>query len=230
MHRFARLLCTGFLFGALALTAPVDCSPGSLQSYFDLSPEGCSIDDKVILPFSSLGPLGDATEIDPGSILVTPLTTPLQPGFHFDVKGSADAGELLQSRFAFAVLVNPGGGPIARVRTAIDGSAASDDGNVTAVIDLCLGGEFFGDVGTCPTATDTLIVFNAGLDSLLQESRGFNPVTTLGVIGDIALDGGSIGSASLSSFTIRFQEVPEPATFVPVVASMLALTLLRHTR
>jgi hypothetical protein len=230
MHRFARVLCTGFLFGALALTAPVECSPGSLQSYFDLSSEGCSIDDKVIFGFAPLVLVANAEEIDPGSIFVTPLTTALQPGFRFDINGSADAGELLQSRLVFIVSVNPGGGPIARVRTGLDGSAATGDGNVTGVTDLCLGGEFFSDVGSCPTATDTLIVFNAGFDALLQESRGLSPVTTLGVINDIALDGGSSGSAGLSSFTIRFQEVPEPATFVPVIASLLALTFLRHRR
>jgi hypothetical protein len=230
MHRFARILCTGLLFGALALTAPVNCSPGSLQSYIDLAPEGCSIDDKVVLGFASLIPPEGASEIAPDSIFVTPLTTQFQPGFRFDIDADAGARELLQSRLMFTVLVNPGGGPIGRVRTTIGGSAASGDGVVTAVTDLCLGGEFAFDVGTCADATDTLIVFNAGFDSMLQESRGFNPVATLGVITDVAVDGGTSGSAGLSSFTIRFQEVPEPATFVPVIAGLLALTFLRHRR
>ncbi len=228
MHRFARILCIGFLFAALALTAPVDCSPGSLQSYLDLAPEGCTIDDKVVLGFTLLDLLSVGDQISPDSILVTPLPTPLNPGFRFDVYSNAAASELLQSRFAFAVLVNPGGRPIGSVSATLGGSLASPDGAVTAVADLCLGAAFV--AGTCGAATDTLILFDIGVDALLQGSRGFEPVRTLGVANDIVVDGGLNGSASLSSLTIRFQEVPEPATFVSVIASLLALTLLRRRR
>lgn len=226
--RFARILCIGFLFGALALTAPVDCSPGSLQSYLNLAPEGCSIDDKIVLGFTALDPLPGGSEISPDSILVTPLPTPLNPGFRFDINANAGAAELLQSRFAFAVLANPGGQPVARVRSTLGGSLASPDGAVTAVTDLCLGTTFV--AGTCGGTSDTLILFDIGVDALLQDSRVFGPIQTVGVANDIVVDGGLNGSASLSSFTIRFQEVPEPATFVSVITSLLALTLLRHRR
>jgi hypothetical protein len=194
----------------------------------DLAPEGCSIDDKVVLGFTSLDPLPGGDQIFPDSILVTPLPTPLNPGFRFDVNSNAAARELLQLQFAFAVLVNLGGRPIGSVSTTLDGSLVTSDGAVTAVADLCLGTAFV--AGTCGTPTDTLILFDIGVDTLLQDSRGFEPVRTLGVANDIVVDGGLNGSASLSSFTIRFQEVPEPGTFVSVFASLLALTLLRHRR
>jgi hypothetical protein len=103
------------------------------------------------------------------------------------------------------------------VSALLTGSNVTGDGAVTSIVDL-------------GAIASTLILFDVGLDALLTDSRTFSPVATLNVSTDIGVDGGPTGSAQLSSFTIRFTEVPEPATLMPVGAAMVALTLLRRHR
>jgi hypothetical protein len=191
-----------------------------------LAADGCTIGDKVILPFSALDLVAGASQISPESIFVKPLAAAL--GLLFEINANAASGELLQSRFAFTVMGDPGAQPIGRVTTSIAGSRVAPDGVNTAVTDLCFGAGVV--AGVCATTGGTVILFDIGSDALLQESRGFAPVQTLGVANDITLDGGSSGSAGLSSYTIRFQAVPEPATFVPIGAGVAALILLRRRR
>lgn len=229
MKRLVRILCTGTLFRVLALAAPVDCTSGTLQDYINLSFDGCTLEDKTILDFTLLSVSTGATPISPAAILVTPLPTPLQPGFRFDVNAAAGAGEFLQAVFGFTVLAPAGANPIGGVGASMAGSAAFTDGAVTVVNDFCLGESFSFDF--CGRATDNLILFDIGSDALLADFRTFSPLTTLGVNSDIGVDGGLSGGAQLSSFTIRFNEVPEPGSLLLVSAGVAALTLkLRHRR
>src|ERR1700733_586822 len=72
------------LFAAGGRAAPVvpQCAPGTLTQYADLGENGCSLGDKVFGDFDFDSVFG--TEPTSGnSILVTPIATPLDPGFMF---------------------------------------------------------------------------------------------------------------------------------------------------
>ena len=136
--------------------------------------------------------------IPTGSIGVSPFGGMLTPGLEFDAGASAGAGELLQARFGYSV-ESVLAGPLIQARLAMTGSSATGDGVATVVGDLCLGEEFSFDVDACFTSTETLIVFDTGMDALLSERRPLPAVATLGVITDISVDGGLSGSAAIAA-------------------------------
>jgi hypothetical protein len=201
------------------------CQVGTLQSYIDLGPGGCSIEDKTVSGFVDLGASGGATPILPAAVDVTPLTTPGNPGLTFDFGVSVTAGDFLGSLFSFSVALLPGGMPIEAVSLSMSGSAVTNDGVNTAI--LCLGTTD----PACPTP-DPILLFDIGDDSLLVDMRTFPPAAALDLLLDVVVDAGLAGSASLSSATIRFQEqvsaVPEPALGIPLGAGLLALGLRRR--
>jgi len=81
---------SGLCLPSLAQATP--CQVGSLQSYFDLGSGGCTIEDKTVSGFVDLGFIGDAVQILPGSIMVTPISTPGNPGLTFDFGVTAGPG------------------------------------------------------------------------------------------------------------------------------------------
>jgi len=218
----ALTVAVGFAVFPCSVVHATTCQVGSLQAYIDLGGAGCSIEDKTVSGFLDLGVLGGATPILPADIMVTPLPTPGNPGLSFDFGVTASAGGLLESLFAFSVAVLPGGMPIEAVGLSLFGSEVAPDGVNTAL--LCLGTTD----PACPTP-DPILLFDIGLDSLLTDMRAFPPVATLDLVSDIVVDGGLFGGASLSSATLRFQEVtvvPEPTVWLP--ATLLALSLIRR--
>lgn len=215
----------GLFLPSLARATP--CQVGTLQSYMDLA-SGCDIEDKTVFGFVDLGVIGGATAIPPGDILVTPLSTPGNPGLTLDFGASAGPSDLLESLFAFSVAVLPGGMPIDGVTLSLLGSQVEPDGVNTAL--LCLGTTD----PACPTL-ETILLFDIGVDSELAGARAVAGLTTLDLLLDVVVDGGTGGSASLSSATIRFQEqagvatVPEPALGLPLGLGLLALGLVRRS-
>ncbi len=221
-----RALAVAFLLAVIpsSLTEATPCLPGSLQSYIDLGSGGCSIEDKTVFGFLDLGILGGAIPILPSDVAVTPIETPGEPGLTFDFGVSAGPGEFFQALFAFSVAVDPGGMPIGAVSLSLGGSAVDPDGANSAL--LCIGTLD----PACPTP-DTVILFDIGVDSLLSDSRAFAPLAALDLVADIVVDAGLSGSATLSSATLRFQEirvVPEPVLSIPLAAGLLALTRIRR--
>jgi hypothetical protein len=61
--------------------APVACAPGTMAQYQDLGPDGCLLDDKIFAGFSFSSII--TTPPDANQVLVTPIDTPLNPGFMF---------------------------------------------------------------------------------------------------------------------------------------------------
>jgi hypothetical protein len=95
------------------------------------------------------------------------------------------------------------------------------DGVNTVVELLCLGEAFAFDE-FCDSSTETLIVFDIGIDADLTESISIASLNTLGVVKDIVIDAGLAGSASLDAATNQFMVVPEPQTVVSVSLALLA--------
>src|SRR5262249_10554024 len=155
-----------------------------------------------------------ATQIAAGSIQVTPFGGPVSPGFQFQVNALSGPGELLQARIGYTVGL-PGAAPVT-ANLGMTGSSAVPDGVTTVVEEVCPGGEFIAPSvcldsnGLLPT--QALIVFDIGIDADLSESLLLPPLTTLGVLNDIVVDGGLAGSARIGSATNQFTIVPEPGT------------------
>ena len=88
------------------------------------------------------------------------------------------------------------------------GATATGDGVVTAVQDVCIGGAFTtGSLGGCPAMQDANIAFAIDGDQSLSETLSFASVPLLGIVNDIAVDGGLDGNAALAggitnSFTV----------------------------
>src|ERR1039458_9248210 len=109
--------CVALLSGAGFASA----CPGGYYNQYLGSGFSCSIDDKTFSNFqytSSSNPPG--FQLPTGSIAVTPITTPLNPGLQFSGgwEASTTTGVLsMDSLFQFTVNVNPGGAKITDLRS-----------------------------------------------------------------------------------------------------------------
>ena len=209
--------------------APVACVPGTLSDYFALS-DGCTVGALQFQNFAQLTtqPAG-SSPISPDAVQVMPVAS----GLAFDVDVSASAGELLEILFGYDV-ASPG---IAGASLSLSGASAAGDGAVTAVKNFCEGGSFDpGEVTGCTGTGDALIAAALdGLEDLNQSLTIFPIVALLGVVDDIAVDGGLDGSASLhgsvkNQFVAGANPVPEPASAVLVASGILGLLRSRARR
>jgi hypothetical protein len=166
-----------------------------------------------------------ATPIAAADITVTPFD--LGSGFRLDfgVDQDAAAGEFFDAVIGYSVSALS----IGRARLAMTGAAASPDGVVTAVEDLCLGDAFVVDPTGCfapGTPGGPLIVFEAGFDNELAAELIFGAVSFLDVFTEIAIDAGTVGSAGLdgvvsNEFTAAAAAVPEPSALLLLGAALL---------
>ena len=190
------------------------CAPGSLQSYIDAL-AGCEIGAVTVSDFFELSPPTGATPIDPSTITVTPLADGLQLGF----SAAATAGEFFDVFFGFLAADTLGG-----VSLAINGVSATADGSVSAIEDLCHGAAFVGL--SCGGTTSQLVALALAGDTQATDSTTFPPVTLLGVLGDIGIDGALDGSATLETATFRFQSGTTAAVPNPPSALLLSLAIV----
>jgi hypothetical protein len=205
-----------------AFAAP--CLPGSLASYVALGATGCTVGGATFFNFSSLPLQGGAVSIPDSATLVNPVSDPVRPGFRFDVNTDADAGEFFQRVIGYAV----SGASLSGNQLSLAASSVFPDGAVTVVERKCLDGLFALGNSGCTGAELSLVAFDLGFDASLLESMSFPRTTLLGVVVDIAVDGGIDGSASLRSATTQFTAVPEPGTLT--LLGLGLLTAIRRRR
>jgi hypothetical protein len=209
---------------AATAAAPVACSAGTLSDYIALT-EGCTVDAFLFDNFT-LGqtlPTG-ATQILPDAVQVTPVAS----GLAFGVDVSADSGELLEIIFGYAV----GHPPIGGASLSMTGASATGDAAITAVKNFCDGGisDPF-SVDACLGAGGNALTAIAidGLSDLTASLDIFPFVSLLGVVDDIAVDGGLAGAGSLTgSVTNQFAAVPEPASALLVATGICGILRSRY--
>jgi len=217
------------LLAASSASAIPLCTPGSLSNYLGLGPTGCTIGNTLYTDFGLLPSPPGATQVLPANIGITPLSTPGHTGFEFGLNLNAGSGELLEFLLAF----NVSGAAIARNTISLTGATAAGDGAVTLVEDKCLGGTFNpGSFIGCSGIPATLIAFAIEVDAELLQQLVFAPTGLIGVVADIAVDGGPNGTASLTSASVMFQAqtVPEPGTLLLIGGVLIGIGLSRGLR
>jgi hypothetical protein len=222
------LLTAAFLLvmSGRALAAP--CVPGSLTNY--LAVGSCSIDTATFSAFNLVTPLPTgATPIGTDAISVTPFSSASGVGFQFGFDVDASAGILRELLFGYQVSATG----LTGAGLAMTGATAVDDGVVTAVEDVCIGGQFSGGLASCSGLRDANIVFAIDGDQLLTSALLFASTSFLGIVNDIAIDGGTSGRAALGgnvTNTFNVAAVPEPTTVLLVATGFTMLLRKRRGR
>ena len=184
----------------------------------------CTIGDKTFSNFiytSTSSPPG--YEIQAGSVGVTPITTPGNPGFQWNAPWMASTLSGVQGRDSFFEFqVNSSGAPITDVSLSIGGFGTTGTGSITVDETVCLGAVFPACSGG---TTKTLEVYANSGGFKAYDEVSFAGVTEVDVEKDVLIDAGTNGSATLSLVTNQFSEgsTPEPASILLFGSGALAL-------
>jgi hypothetical protein len=231
--RSLRLLtCRAVLAAAVLFLLPVHstaaplCSSNTLAGYIALG--SCSIDSITFSNFGLVTPLPTgATAIPANQITVTPFNTLSGVGFSFGFDVGSNTFDLNEILFGYQV----SGAFLTGASLGLAGASATDDGVVTGVQDVCVGGTFApGSVLGCSGLPRSNVVFAIDGDQQLSSTLLVANASLLGIVNDIAIDGGTGGSAALrGSVTNSFAAaVPEPTTLVLVGSGIVLLVRRRR--
>jgi len=206
------------------------CGADSLTNYLSLG--SCSIGGATFSNFALVTPLPTgANAVSTNSVIVLPFSTTTSVGFQFLFDITSTSFQL--NELLFGYLASAAGFTDATL--SIPGATASGDGVVTAIQDLCIGGAFTtGSLAGCSATQDANVAFAIDGDQSLSETLSFASVPLLGIVNDIAADGGLNGNAALAggftnSFTVT-SPVPEPATVGLVFTGLAWMLRSRYRR
>ncbi len=222
-------LCVG-----MASAAPIACPTGTVQDYTTTvnTAGGCIEDGLLFSQFQYLSSSsGTGLALPATAVALAPLVNAGGAGFGFQISGGFAAGAnsvsdgILQYRVATTNML-----PL------LSGLSLSFNGTFTGpgiagVSELyCPGGTAVPPAAGCTGGLSDLFVQASGAITLLQTSATFADVNSLTVSKDIQVNGGTSGSATISSVTNQFQQaspVPEPSAFLLMGFGFAGLALLR---
>ena len=213
---------------ALAMTASAGpCLVGSLADYIGLGAGGCSLgatpDAPVVKGFTITPGLFGATPLDAGFVTITPIDLPSKKGLNVAYSTTAVASAL-ETFFQFQIT----GPQLVGVAQTLANSAATGDGAVTGLTNLCRDGSYAGAVFGCSGTDHSLTVVELDGFSLPHDAAAFPVASFFDVFFELTLDGGLNGTATGASSSLVFTQTPEPGAWALTLCGGLALAGLRH--
>jgi hypothetical protein len=210
VKRVLGILVLGALAGAwITPASALPCLPGTLSDYVALGAGGCSIGGTAFADFAVEPFPGGAIDLDPGTILLTPIAGGFALGT--DEAVVAGAGDFFGLRFLFHV-EDAGGLDGGTIR--LGESRVEPDGVNTALLDAgAFGNAIAFDIGD-------------GLPELVASFDAFS--SFFDVFVEIGIDAGITGSAALGpdlgsvTFGVPIG-VPEPPALLLWVLGLIAL-------
>ena len=202
------------VISACSLTAfASDCQSTTYDQYLG-SGFSCTVNDQTYSGFQYVGTSNPpGFQVPAGSVQVTPITTPGNPGLQFSAGWLAsNSTGVLEEDSLFQFNVNSST-PITDLTLAIGGASFLGTGEVIVAETACLG-------ALLPTCTGgqliTLTVFDDSSGQQLVDTVNFAGVTEISVAKDLTVASGTNGEATVSVLTDQFSEgqvtVPEPGT------------------
>jgi hypothetical protein len=212
-----------FAVAALAALATSQVANASSATLAELLVPGATLvcGDKIFSNFGRFNTFGTGGATAPTAAEINVSCNELADGsvelVFSSAKWNVNAGQTMDTFFGFQVDVAPGiGKSIERVEASLLGFSTSGDGNIhldEAVFGSSSLSPFLGTIGL---DTDAPAIVTGGLN--------IDPVRkSLYITKDLALDGGLTGRASISQFSQRFIQTPEPSSvaLVGVGATLL---------
>jgi len=208
MKKLLLLSCVLLGTSMLSLASPCPAAPTTYNNYMG-SGFSCDIGDKTFFNFSySASASGGASTIPPSGVVVTPITTPNNPGLLITGGFGVISNQTQDEFFGFTVRVNLGGNPIDDITLLQLGSAFTGTGSASIAEQVCLG-DTFAHGCSAGTIVSLSTVDNSTLVKL-SDHITFAPVFVVDVVKDLELFGGPNGSAFVSGVVNEFSEVPTP--------------------
>jgi hypothetical protein len=232
MFRLLLAAALVIILPSFVLAAP--CTPNSMSNYISLGAGGCQIGSSTFFSFEGFPSFSGGTSVSPTLVLVTPTDSAIGPRLDFSLSGNAGSNTLLGIAIGYSIA----GSPLSGAALTLTNAAATGNGVVTVVEDICRGGTFASDPSNCSTpAPASLVVAHDSSGPTGPDSRIFAANSFFDVFVDIAIDGGPSGTATLGTpgspaGTVSNQftraAVPEPESITLVGTGVLALWAMRR--
>ena len=229
--RFCLLVC--LLLGAgLASAAPMACPTGTLEGYTTAvnAAGGCTEDGLLFSQFQYLSSAsGGAVALPATAVAIAPLVNTAGTGFGFQLAAgfAAGANSVSDSVLQYQVSTLDNLPLLSSVSLGFNGTFTGS-GIASVSENYCPGGTVVPPSAGCPAGLSNIFVQNSNGIIRLQTSATFAGVNSVTVSKDIQVNGGSSGSATISSVTNQFQAVPESSPFLLLGSGLVGLALLRQ--
>ncbi len=232
MYKHFALITLPLLCGVMASAAPIACPTGTVQDYTTTvnAAGGCFQDGLLFNQFQYLSSsAGTGVALPASSIAVAPLVNAAGTGFGFQISGgfAAGPGSVSDGILQYQVSTINNQPLISSLNLSFNGTFTGS--GIAAVSEnYCPGGTVVPPGAGCPTGLSNIFVQNSNGVTILQRGAGFPGVSSLTVSKDIQVNGGTSGTATISSVTNQFQAIPEPSAFLLLASGLVGIAAVRR--
>ncbi len=235
MYKQFSLLASFLLCAGMASAAPVACPTGTVQDYTTTvnTAGGCIQDGLLFSQFQYLSSASGAGIALPATgVAVAPLVNAAGTGFGFQIVGGFASGTNSVSTGSLQYQVATTNNlPLLTTLSLSFNGTFTGSGIANVSENYCPGGMVVPPGAGCPSGLSNFFVQTSQALTRLENSVTFAGVNSLTVSKDIQVNGGTSGSATISSVTNQFQQaspVPEPSAFLLMGSGFVGLALLRR--